>query len=126
MDADPDRDGLENVVEYLLLSDPESGNPEIGEGIVAPIPMLSASPPEGELPGTYLIVELDRNLRASDVTFQFESFTGLFSDPWLSRSPDITQTLSLVPDRGAIRERYWFLLGTSDSGFLVRLHVTSL
>ena len=126
LDVDPDRDGLENIVEYLLLSDPESGNPEIGEGIVAPIPMLSASPPEGELPGTYLIVEFDRNLRASDVTFQFESFTGLFSDPWLSRSPDITQPLSLVPDRGAIRERYWFLLGATSSELLVRLRVSSL
>lgn len=105
--ADPDHDGIANLEEYAMYSDPTSS--------------ASASRPFVEADATNLYFTYQRSLAASDVTFSIEESTDLFS--WMPVS-----TISPVTCQDGFAEAIEAQVPRADAGtagkLFLRLRVT--
>ena len=103
--ADPDQDGLANLAEYALGSDPNA----------------MTLPPVTTSDGTFLSLVFDRPLGLSDVSYEAQLSTNLVTTDW---SPLIIEVLSQTATTETVRVKV-ALIDNPQAQF-IRLRFTSL
>jgi len=101
--ADPDQDGLSNLLEYALFSDPTTSNV-----VSLPSPAISAN---------YLQLQFHRNTSATDVTYVVEGRTDLIANDW---KPVVTR----APGGGWVVNEPGATASESGSGDFVSVTIT--